>query len=94
MDLPYIEAGNKHAVVFQDMFTKWPIVYAVPDQKTERLARLLCGEVVLFCDVPEELLSDRGNNLLSHLMLDICKSLGINKAGVLPLPVRWHGGAI
>ena len=31
MNLPCTEAGNKHAVVFQDMFTKWPMVYAVLD---------------------------------------------------------------
>ena len=79
MDLPCTEAGNKQAVVFQDMFKKWPMVYAVPDHKTQRLTKLLCEEVVPFCGVPETLLSDRGTNLLSHLMLDICKSLEINK---------------
>ena len=41
MDLPYTERGNKHIVVFQDMFTKWPMVFAVPDQRAERIARLL-----------------------------------------------------
>lgn len=29
--------------------------------------------------VPEALLSDRGTNLLSHLMLDVCKLLGTEK---------------
>ena len=79
MDLPCTESGNKHVVVFQDMFTKWPMVYAVPDQKTERITKLLCEEIVPFFGVPEALLSDRGTNLLSHLMLGICKSLGITK---------------
>ena len=32
-----------------------------------------------FFGVPEALLSDRGINLLSHLMLDVCKLLGIKK---------------
>ena len=59
-------------------FTKWPMVYAVRDQKTERITELLCEEVVPFFGVPEALLLDRGANL-SHLMLDICKSLGITK---------------
>ena len=66
-------------VVFQDMFAKWLMVYAVPDQKTERITKLLCEEIVPFFGVPEALLSDRGTNLLSHLMLEICKSLGITK---------------
>ena len=72
MGLPCTESGNKHIVVFQDMFTKWPMVYAVPGQKTERITKL-------FFVVPEALLSDWGTNLLSHLMLGICKSLGITK---------------
>ena len=79
MDLPYTERGNKHVVVFQDMLTKWPMVFPVPDQKTERLARLLCEEIVPMFGVPEALLSDRGANLLSHLMRDVCSILGIEK---------------
>ena len=36
-------------------------------------------EVLPFFGVPEALLSDRGTNLLSHLMKDICRLLGIRK---------------
>ena len=35
--------------------------------------------IVPFCGLPEALLSDHGAHLLSLLMLDICKSLGICK---------------
>lgn len=79
MDLPLTEKGNKHVVVVQDLFTKWPFVFATPDQKTERIARLLTEEVVPWFGVPESLLSDRGTNFLSHLMQDLCKMLGITK---------------
>ena len=79
MDLSCTEQGNKHVVVFQDMFTKWPIVFPVPDQKAKRVAKLLCEEVVLMFGVPEALLTDRGANLLSHLVLDVCALLGIEK---------------
>ena len=34
---------------------------------------------MLTCGVPEALLSDSGTNLLSHLMKDTCKLLGIRK---------------
>ena len=78
MDLPPIKSGNRH-VVFQDFLTKFPLVYPVPDQKASRLARLLAEEVVPLFGVPECLLSDRGTNLLSHLMTDLCKLLGIKK---------------
>ena len=33
MDLPQIERGDNHVVLIQDLFTKWPFVFAVPDQK-------------------------------------------------------------
>ena len=79
MDLPLTANGNRHVVVFQDFLSKWPLVFPVPDQKAERLARLLVNEVVPFCGVPEALLSDRGTNLLSHLMTDVCKLLGTKK---------------
>ena len=78
MELPCTDWGNKYAVVFQDLFTKWPMVFATPDQKSERIVKLLCEEVVPVFGVPESLLSDRGTNLLSHLMLDICRMLGTN----------------
>ena len=67
MELPKI--GNRYVVVFHDFFSKWPMVYLVPDQKSERLVKLLTEEVIPFCGVPE---AYRGANLLSHLMTNIC----------------------
>ena len=66
-------------VVFQDLFTKRPMVFPTPDQKTERIACLLVEEIVPCFGVPEAILSDRGTNLLSFLMKDICRLLGIEK---------------
>ena len=79
MDLPMTNDGNCHVVVFQDYLTKWPLVFPVPDQKSIRLVRLLVEEVIPFFGVPEALLSDRGTNLLSFLMRDVCQLLGIRK---------------
>ena len=56
MDLPSTEHGNRHVVILQDMFTKWPMVFAVPDQRTERIARLLCEEIIPMFGIPEALL--------------------------------------
>ena len=63
MDLPTTERGNRHVVVIQDIFTKWPLVFPVPDQKASRIAKLIAEEVVPLFGVPESLLSDRGTNL-------------------------------
>ena len=72
MDLPITEKGNKHVVVFQDYFTKWPLAQPIPDQKATCLVELLTKEVIA-----EALLSDRDMNLLSNFMRDVCYSLGI-----------------
>ena len=48
MDLPATTQGNKHVIVFQDYLTKWPMVYAIPDQKAQRIARILVEEIVPF----------------------------------------------
>ena len=36
---------NKYAVVFMDYLTKWPKVFAVPDQIANTIARLLVEEI-------------------------------------------------
>ena len=79
MDLLPTKSGNQHVVVSQDFLTKSPLVYPVTDHKALRLTRLLAEEVVPMFGVPEYLLLDRGTNLLSHLMTDLCKLLGIKK---------------
>ena len=79
MELPVTNQGNRYAIVFQDLFTKWPLVFPTPDQKAERIAQLLVEEIVPTFGVPEAILSDRGTNLLSFLMKDVCKLLEIRK---------------
>ena len=64
------------AICFQDFLSKWPFIFAAPDQKTTRLAHLLTKEIIPAFGVPDALLSDRGTNLLSHIMRDVCELLG------------------
>lgn len=91
MDLPCTEQGNRHVVVFQDMLTKWPLVFPVPDQKSERMAKVLCEEVVPLFSVPEALLTDGGANLLAQLMLDVCTLLRIGKLNTTPYHPECDG---
>ena len=91
MELPKTTQGNKYVLVFQDFLTKWPMVYPIPDQKSQRIAEILVQEVVPFFGVPENLLSDRGANLLSHLMMDICKLLGIHKLNTTAYHPQCNG---
>ena len=59
MKLPVTTRGNKYVVVFQDLFTKCPMVYPMLDQKAIRIASLLVEETVPFFSVAEVLLSSR-----------------------------------
>ncbi len=55
------------------------MVYPVPNQKAIQIVRLLTEEAIPTFGVQEALLSDRGTNLLSHLMQDVCRLLGVKK---------------
>ena len=79
MELPRTSRGNKYVIVMQDFLTKWPLVFPAPDQKANRIARLLVDELLPMFGVPEALLSDRGTNLLANVVQDVCQLLGITK---------------
>ena len=79
MELPRTTQGNRYVVVFQDFLSKFPLVFPVQDKKSLRITKLLVEEVVPLFGVPEALLSDRGGNLLSHLMKELCAALGVKK---------------
>ena len=91
MELPVTKKGNRYVVVLQDVFTKWPLVFPTPDQKSPRLVKLIVEELIPMFGVPEAILSDRGANLLSHLMMDICNLMGIHKLNTTAYHPQCNG---
>lgn len=79
LEMPRTVNGNRYVVVFMEYLTKWVEAYAVADQTSETIAQLLVDHVVCRHGVPGQLLSDRGPNLLSNLLLDVCDLLGMKK---------------
>ena len=79
IQFPKSVQGNQYAVVFVDYLTKWPEVFAVPDQTSLTIAKLLVEQIVSRHGVPKELLSDRGKNFLSELMQEVYDLLGTHK---------------
>ena len=77
---PTSHDGNQYAVVFVDYLTKWPEVFAIPDQTALTIARALVEGIISRHGVPSELLSDRGRNFLSGLMHEVYRLMGIKKA--------------
>ena len=92
MELPVTKKGNRYVVVLQDLFTKWPLVFPTPDQKSPRLVSLIVDELILVFRVPEAILFDWGANLLSHLM-EISELLGDPETQYhhLSPTVQWYG---
>ena len=82
IQFPLSRDGNQYAVVFVDYLTKWPEVFAVPDQSAATIAKLLVEEIVSRHGVPAEILSDHGRAFLSGLMKEVGQLLGFHKANM------------
>ena len=75
MELPLTHQRKQYTIVFQDLFTKWPMVYTTSDQKVTRIAtKLLAEETMVMFGLPEALLSDQVTKALSCLMQDVCRN--------------------
>ena len=79
LQLPLTSSGNKYVVVFMDYLTKWVEAFPTADQQATTIATLLIEHIICRHGVPEELLSDRGTNFLSDIVLELCSLLGIKK---------------
>ena len=62
---------------------------AVPEQKTNKMVELLTKEVMLFCGIPKAVLTNRGTNLLSHLMLKV--GCYLTEYNSIPPRMQWYG---
>ena len=79
LQLPLTSSGNKYVIVFMDYLTKWVEAFPTADQQATTVAELMIEHIVCRHGVPEELLSDRGTNFLSDIMMKLCSLLGIKK---------------
>ena len=79
LQLPLTESGNQYVVVFMDYLTKWVEAFAVANQSAKTIAELLVEQIFCRHGAPQELLSDRGPNFLSELVLEVCNLLSIKK---------------
>jgi len=59
--LPSLQ-GNQYILVAQDYLSKWPFAMAMPDQKAERIIRILKDHIFTMVGPPERLHSDQGCN--------------------------------
>jgi hypothetical protein len=77
--LPRTDRGNKYLLVMCDYLTKWPEAFAVRDQEATTVANILVNEIICRYGAPKRILSDRGQNFLSKVVLATCATLAIRK---------------
>jgi transposase InsO family protein len=74
-----------------DYFTKWPEVYAVPNQEATTIAEALVTNFFCRFGIPRELHSDQGRNFESRLMQEVSQRLGVHKTRATPLHPQSDG---
>ena len=77
--LPVTWSGNRYITVFMEYLTKWPEIFPVKNADAITIAKLLTEEIIPRHGAPRTLLSGRGKNFLSSLVLEVCKLYSIKK---------------
>ncbi|CAK1588504.1 unnamed protein product [Parnassius mnemosyne] len=76
---PESESGKKYFMVVMDYFTKWPEVFAIPNQEAPTVADKLVHEVFCRFGLPLEIHRDQGRNFESQMFQETCRVMGTHK---------------
>jgi transposase InsO family protein len=88
---PWSNQGNPYLLIAKDYFTKWPKVYAIPNQQVSTVAEALVTNFFCRFGIPRELHSDQGRNFESHLLQKVLQRLGVRKMCTPPLHPQSDG---
>ena len=91
LKVPMSHQGNQYILVAQDYFSKWSFAQAMPDQKADRIVRILRDQVFTLVGPPERLHSDQGRNFESQILGDLCKAHQIAQNSISPTGRRVGG---
>ena len=73
------EQGNKFILVMIDVFTKYLVAVALPNQLARSIARAILENWILVFGAPHRLLSDQGVNFESSVISNLCAIWRIDK---------------
>lgn len=88
---PVSNSGNKYVLVVMDYFSKWPEVYAIPNQEAKTIVNVFVNNWICRFGVPSELHSDQGRNFESTIFREMCELYGIRKTRTTPLHPQSDG---
>jgi hypothetical protein len=89
--LPTSNRGNKYILTMMDYLTKWPEAFAIPDQKTETIAKIFVEEIYCRQGAPVKIITDMGTNFMSGFFQDVCRILKIEKIHTTAYNPRGNG---
>ncbi|XP_037813635.1 uncharacterized protein LOC119604837 [Lucilia sericata] len=88
---PVSDAGNRYVLVVMDYFSKWPEVYAIPNQEAKTVVGVFVNNWICRYGVPLELHSDQGRNFEYAVFKEMCDLYGIRKTRTTPLHPQSDG---
>ncbi len=77
--LPITTSGNRYVLCFTDHCTRWPILVPLKSTDASTIARAFFDHIICEHGCPETLLSDRGANFLSKIVLEVCRIMRTHK---------------
>ncbi|KAG2190783.1 hypothetical protein INT47_012934, partial [Mucor saturninus] len=90
-ELPTTINGNRWILVAVDYATNWPIARAVPDATGEAIAKFLYEEIVMRFGCPDEILTDRGANFMSKILLHYTDQIKVHHKFTSAFHPRTNG---
>ena len=91
--LPVSESNNRYILVAVDCFTKWTEAYAIPNQETQTIVKVLVDEYICRFGTPMQILTDQGSNFTSSLFKEVCEFLHIDKVQTSSMRPQANGTA-
>ena len=77
--LPTTVSGCRYVLCFTDHCTRWPILVPMKAIDASSIARVFFDYVICEHGCPNTLLSDRGTNFLSKVVLEVCRIMRTQK---------------
>jgi len=75
----------------EDYFTRWLEAWPIPNQETKTIAKTLLNELFFHFSLPDQILSDQGQQFESRVMEELCKLLQIEKSRTAPYHPQGDG---
>lgn len=77
--LPVTSSENIYILSMIDRFSRMCRIIPIPNIQTNTIVKKLLDHWIFLHGCPEQILSDRGSQFISHIFIELCNILGIKK---------------